>query len=127
MRVPKGRFERLILKVGLWILIAIVAAFTVFLFGATWEVYQKEKYARGERSEAVSERTELLERKEELTADLESLTTERGMEAEFRKRFPVAKEGEEVIVLVDAKDVVVEAPEEPEKSIFETIKSWFGI
>lgn len=126
MRLPKGRFERLIIKGALWVAIAFLVVLSVFLLGATWEVYQKQESARAERDVALSAHEDLEKRKEKLSEDLASLESERGLETEFRKRFPVVKDGEEVIVLVDAKDQTPDDAAVEERGFWGTVKGWFG-
>lgn len=124
MRLPKGRFERLLIKMALWVAIAALLLFAVFLAGSTWEVYQKEKQVRFDRKAAEEARDALLGRRDALSGDLEALKSERGLEAEFRERFPVVKEGEEVIVLVDAKDVSADTSGAPKRSFWERVGAW---
>ena len=126
MRKPKGRFERLIIKGALWVAVVLLILVAVFLAGATWEVYEKEVGARAELDAVTARRDTLEERKETLTTDLTALKSDRGMEAELRERFPVAKDGEEVIVLVDAPDGPESATEEPENDFWATVQGWFG-
>lgn len=127
MRRSKGRFERLIIKGVLWVAALLLTAGAVFLAGATWEVYQKERGARAELDAALGKREQLGERKETLTADLTALKSERGMEAELRERFPVARAGEEVIVLVDAPEGEGGASEGSPSGFWARIKGWFGV
>lgn len=127
MRRSKGRFERLIIKGVLWVAVALLIVVAVFLAGATWEVYQKESGARAELEAVTARRDSLEERKETLSTDLAALKSDRGMEAELRERFPVAKAGEEVIVLVDASDDSGSATEESEEGFWARIKGWFGL
>lgn len=127
MRLPRGRFERLIVKGALWVVLVLILIFVVFLVGATWEVYQKEKNARAERDVALAAHESLEERKEKLTEDLHALESERGLEEEFRKRFPVVKEGEEVIVLVDGENQVIPTPPAEDRGFWQMMKRWFGL
>lgn len=101
-------------------------AFVVFvfllLFGlrATWGIYEKEREARANADEARATLTELKNREQFLRAELERLSTQRGVEQEIRKRFPVVKGGEEVAVVVDKPGSNATAtPETPELS-------WWG-
>jgi len=126
MRAPKGRFERVILKGALWVGIALLLGLGVFLAGATWDVYQKEQNAARELDAALTAQKNLEEREKNLSEDLASLASERGMEAEFRERFPVAKSGEEVIVLVDQKSPAPDTGTASSKGFWGTLKGWFG-
>lgn len=84
-------------KVVLFIL-SIVA---LFLGNATWNVYQKYSEARQNEEIVSNEIQKLQERESDLSVDIARLNTERGVEEELRKRFGVAKKGEEVMVIVE--------------------------
>lgn len=55
----------------------------------------------GRRSSLEHERDTLMARKDALQEKVDYLSNDRGVEAEIRKHFDVAKEGEQVVVLVD--------------------------
>lgn len=122
----KGRFERLALKGLLWVVIVFLVGAAVLLAGATWEVRQKERIAFSEKENARIQYEETAERKQNLEESVENLSHERGMEEEFRKRFPVAREGEEVIVLVDADVPETSGENEDSKGFWNRLKTWFG-
>ena len=122
----KGRFERLALKGMLWVFIALLGAFAVFLAGSVWEIRNKERLAWQEQKNAEEQLADVSKRYVALSESVSHFDSERGMEEEFRKRFPVAREGEEVIVLVDAPSGADEtAPKEP-PTIWERLRGWFG-
>ena len=116
----------MIFKGVLWVVIAFLIILAVLLSGSTWRVYQKEQKAGTELDAAVMKKEELENRQEKLSANLAALGTERGMEAEYRERFPVAKNGEEVIVLVDPKAPPEDTGTVPHKSLWGKIKGWLG-
>lgn len=121
----KGRFERLIVKGLLWVVIGALVAFAVFMVGAVWEVRGKQRLAVAEREYAREALASIEERERALSEAVGRFDTERGLEEEFRKRFPVAKEGEEVIVLVDAPAPSGETVPEPPKGFWQTVVGWF--
>jgi len=98
------------------VLLAILAV----MGSGLWEIYQKEREARALRDEARVQLADLEERENELRADIASLRTERGMEAELRRQFGLAAEGEELIVIVE--------PPEPEPirepTFIERVRFW---
>lgn len=51
----------------------------------------------------VAERvaTELEQRKQKLAEEVQYITSERGIEAEMRRQFDVAREGEQVVIILD--------------------------
>lgn len=59
---------------------------------------------RENRQIAENRLAELSAQREGLSREIAKLETESGKEESIRERFPVAKEGESVIVIIDAKD-----------------------
>lgn len=100
----KGRFERFVVQGVLWVVIGAFLVLLVFFAGAVWEVRGKQHNALVERENARQAFEETQTRHQKLTEDVERFQSERGIEGELRERFPVAKEGEEVIILVNAKE-----------------------
>lgn len=75
---------------------------------------ERDMYAR--RIEAETARQEAAERKMELEEKVEYLEGERGIEEEIRKHFDVAREGEQVVILMGETEPEPEAAEpEPEQ------------
>lgn len=123
----KGRTEKLIFKGLLWVFILFLVAVTVFLAGATWEIMHKERIAWQEHDYARAAYDAISLRHETLLSRLAILSTERGTEEELRKRFSVAKEGEEVIVLVDAPRPVEKSMPQKPLTLWERFKGLFGL
>jgi len=101
-------------KPALVLLGIIMLAFVYSVYGAI----QKERETRVVREQRESVLNELHEREEVLQKEIDRLNTEKGVESEIRSKFEVAKEGEEVIV-------IVEAPEEEEEFIPQEEKGFF--
>lgn len=100
---------------------ALAALALLFLFGlkATWGIYEKEQEAQANAQEAQQTLAELKEREQFLRAELERLSTQRGVEQEIRKKFPLVKEGEEVAIVVDDPGTnAIATPEKPEQSLW---------
>lgn len=108
-------------KVTLFILVVLVIVFA----RATWNVYQTSSFAHENRVTAERELFELEERANVLRSDIAHLETRRGIEEEIRQTFDVGKEGEKLIVLVDAPEIA-SPPPPAEKTIWERIVSFFG-
>lgn len=123
----KGRFERLAMKGVFWIFIIFLIGISVLMAGATWEIRQKEKIAFREKENARKQFEETSQRLALLTENVDNLSDERGLEEEFRKRFPVARDGEEVVVLVDAQPPAVDTTPVTNKSLWLRIKGWLGL
>ena len=103
-------------RITLLILIVLV----VLLGFAVFELIGKERESAVRQADAVRELRDVEGRAEILSADLAVLDTPRGQEALVRNTFDVAKEGEEVIVVLDA----LPATTTEEKSS-EGFLSWF--
>lgn len=72
-----------------------------FLAVSVYGRYTIERDMAGRREAKEMELNKLEERKEMLEEKVDYLSNERGVEAEIRKHFDVAKEDEQVIVLVN--------------------------
>lgn len=112
---PMRLMWRRLLAVGLLILVAIA------LRGA-WGVYKKSQESRELKIEAEATLSDLESREKELRADISALKSDRGVEAELRERYDLAKEGENVVVIVDPPA----PPPEPKPNAFQRFKSWFS-
>ena len=83
----------------------------------------EKRMEREEDLNALKARAEVLE------GDIEHLQSDRGLEEELRSRFDVAKEGEQVIIIVEDYDdtqarTVPRTRERQEDSFFEKLKFW---
>ena len=95
----RRKLRRVLYSKGAILLLAVVV---VFLARAAAEVYPKEREAARRSAEQAAELSELRERERTLTAELGRLSTSRGVEAELREKYDVAKPGERVIVILDS-------------------------
>lgn len=107
--------------------ILTIIVFVVFLFlvRAVWTAYQRASFASQARLDAVHTQQELQKRSVALEADIAELSTDRGLEAALRSRFDVGREGEQLVVLIDAPKRI-EAPQ-PKASLWERMRGWFGM
>lgn len=87
-----------------------------------WGVYKKSQESRELKIEAEATLSDLQTREKELRADIANLKSDRGVEAELRERYDLAKEGERVVVIVDPP---TPAPE-PKPTTLQKFKSWFS-
>lgn len=85
-------------RITLFILVLAVG----FLGVTVFNLFGKEREAAERRAEASLEFENIREREVALSEELRILDTPRGQEALVRSTFDVAKEGEEVIVVLDA-------------------------
>lgn len=100
--------------------VAVLLIVTGLLSVSVFERYQVEREMAARRLAAEEEYQMLQERKASLQEDVDYLSGERGIEEEIRKHFDVAKEGEQVVILLG------EDPEpEPEIKPAEPRKKWY--
>jgi len=108
-------------KIGL-IILAII--FTVFARG-TWGVYEKARFAKENREQSEQNLRELEERERALEEELVRLNTSRGLEEEIRHKFDVGRDGEQLVVLVDAPEPEV-VTDVREPNVWERMVRFFG-
>lgn len=112
---PLRLMWRRILAVVLLVLIAIALR-------GVWGVYKKAQDSRELKVEAEATLSDLKSREKELRADIANLKSDRGVEAELRERYDLAKEGESVVVIVDPPA----PPPEPRPTTLQRFRSWFS-
>lgn len=81
--------------------VVVLFGFTVLLAHAAWDMYGKLVAASQAKSEALSQLASLEAQQKGVTRTITKLTTERGVEAEVRVRFGVARPGEGEIDIVE--------------------------
>jgi cell division protein FtsB len=83
--------------------ILVVALFAILLLGlkGLWGAWSKSQLAQKNVVEAQARLADLYKEKESLKTTVDSLSTDRGVEAEIRKNFSVVKPGEKVITIVE--------------------------
>ena len=89
-----------------WPTLVVLVIICIFLANGVWGVYKQERQTRINKNQRLSHFNDLKIRKDSLEEEINRLNTERGIEEEIRKKFEVAKEGEEVIVIVDSPENV---------------------
>ena len=104
------------------LMIVVILILTVFLGKSVYERFIVERDMSSRRIDVETDLKELRERKEALEERVEYLKDESGIEAEIRKHFDVAKEGEQVVIIVDKEDRALPL-EIPEISVKK--KPWF--
>lgn len=96
------------------VILIVVIAFA--LLHGTISAYGKMKESREKRNLAESEQKELEQRFNHINEKVNYLQTEKGLEEAIRTKYNVAKEGEEVFVVIDNKTDKEE--QEVERSIW---------
>lgn len=90
--------KRILIVRGLVLLFLVVV---VFLAMSVYTRFSIEREMSARREEAVREESTLRAREAEVRARVEYLSRENSKEAEIRKHFDVALEGEQVVILLD--------------------------
>lgn len=67
----------------------------------------------------------LEQQKAKLGTDIQSLQTDQGKEKVFRENFGLAKDGEDMIVIVDDKSQPAAGPNSNSSGFFGFLKGWF--
>ncbi|MBU0722780.1 septum formation initiator family protein [Patescibacteria group bacterium] len=93
---------------------------------ATWNIYQKAQQAKKNTAIVAEEYDKLKNREQELEAKINTLNTPLGVETEIRDKFGLAKEGEEIVIVIDELEPTkeVEADNIAEKTFWGKIKEW---
>ncbi len=86
-----------------WTILLVLSGLMIV---SAYDRYQIARDMAERRFEAELEQGRLLERRRELQADVEYLSNERGIEAEMRRQFDVAREGEQVVIIVEDEATV---------------------
>lgn len=85
-----------------WTLLILLTVVVVSARG-TWHMYHKSKLARERVQEVSAELAAVKARKGDIQHDLQYVKTTAGIESELRHKFDVAREGEHLLVIVDAE------------------------
>lgn len=100
---PVRLLGKRMLVVGLLALVALASS-------AAWGAYQKARESHLMRAQAETTLSELSAREAELSADIAKLSTDRGKEEALREQYPLAKDGEGLIIIVDQASTQVSSP-----------------
>lgn len=104
----KGVWRNIMQSKPVLVLLGIVILFFAWSVLGFWNTMEETENNR----QAVQNKvTELKEQKQKLLADINSLQTEEGKERFFRENYGLAKEGENVIIVVEDKNLPKESAE----------------
>lgn len=81
-----------------WVILLVIAS---FIFVSTYDRYLIARDMADRRLGSEAEITALELRKTNLDADVQYLSNERGIEAQMRRQFDIAREGEQVVIILD--------------------------
>ncbi len=103
----------------------ILGVITILMMIAVWNIYVKSKETQENLDRITSVYDELHTRELELGASVNGLETSFGVESEIRDKYGLAREGEEVVVIIDDQAVGVDKKDQEKKSFWQKIKSLF--
>lgn len=109
--------------------IGLLFILTIWLSISAYNRYEIAAETKEKLDIKQAELDSMQERANTLEAQVHYLEDDRGIEEELRSRFDVAKEGEDVVVLVDerpqgGKPTTVEPSPKKGSSFFEQLKFW---
>ena len=80
----------------------VILAIAIVVAGIqVWDMYQKARLTKTQLAQTEEAYKKLQEREAFLSEETRGLSTEAGVEAKLRARFGVAKEGEEIVVILE--------------------------
>ncbi len=105
----------------------LVILFVLFLLAlhSTWSVYRKKIESEEMKLISLKQVEILRNREDELKSKIDKLATVYGVEEEIRSKFTVAKEGENMVVVIPDKETEVSTTSQ-KKSFWSIIKDLFN-
>jgi cell division protein FtsB len=114
-------------KVRKWmysrVTLLVLGIFTILMAKGAFGVYLKARDSKENKMTAQAELKQLTERQVALSADIAELNTIQGVEKEIRQKFNVAKEGEQIVVIIPPQETVEAEPEK--EGLWAKFKSLF--
>lgn len=107
------------------IVLIFLGMLIVFFAWNVFNLLRKMQETRNNRIIAENKVLELQKSKEKLSLDIQNLKTDKGKEENIRDKFGLAKDGENVIVIIDDKNQIQNQKEPESKSFLSLIKNWF--
>ena len=103
---------------------ALLAIILVFLAYSTVKIYLRSRQAKDVNEMVKKEVEDLKNRKSELEATVKRLETEAGIEEEIRSKFPVQKQGENTVMIVE-EEKKENLPEQSPSGFFLNLPRFF--
>lgn len=95
----RNKFGKIIYS---WPILILLAALIILAGKNVFEVYKNEHTSRLNREKSEKVLMSLEERNDFIVSGIETLRTEKGIEAEIRNKFRVVKEGEQLAVIINS-------------------------
>lgn len=119
----KWKFKSFMYSKGMRIFLAVVALYSLF---SAYTVYQKKRQSDIDTHEAELRLLALSAKETALLQEIDHLQTDEGLEAEIRSKYSVAKEKEQVVVLVEEEPTTTVETQRKE-SVWDKIRGFFGL
>ena len=107
------------------ITLVVLLTLALLLSNSVWGVWGKMRETAELRAREEERLAELEARAAALKAEIDRLTTERGIEAEIRSKFDLAKSGESVLVITDSKEMEDGEKDQPSGGFFAPLFNLF--
>ena len=101
--------------------LGVLGIIILFMTSVVYQRYSIEQGMVARREEAADQLKQLEDRRAELEKKVEYLSNERGIEAEMRRNFDVARPGEQVVIILDGEKKADIEPLAP----IQTDKPWY--
>lgn len=108
------------------ITLGVLLILVLLLGRAVWNVGEKAFETGAARQKQAAELAQLEERRAQLQQELERLGTRRGIEAEVRESYGMAKPGEEVLVFVESPTSSTKQ-RQPERSWWQRLGAYVSL
>ncbi|MCK4386955.1 MAG: hypothetical protein KAV41_02655 [Candidatus Pacebacteria bacterium] len=95
----RNKFGKIIYS---WPILILLAALIILAGKNVFEVYKNEHTSRLNREKSEKVLMSLEERNDFIVSGIETLRTEKGIEAEIRNKFRVVKEGEQLAIIINS-------------------------
>ena len=99
--VQKRKVRHIMYHKGTLIVLGLLV---LLVLHSTWVIFQKKQESERLKNAALANVTELQTRDESLQAQIDRLQTPQGVEEEVRSKFNVAKDNEQMVVVVPNSD-----------------------
>ena len=117
----KRKFRKVLYSKATLCLLFLVLA---FIGRATYRVYEKERDSAENLAIVERQYNDLQKRDDNLHADIKRLSSSPGIEKELRDKFRVAKEGEQMAVIVDSQASTESENEPPAMPWYVQLWNW---
>ncbi len=104
--------------------LGILGIIILFMISVVYQRYSIERDMVARTKEAEMKLMELEARRAELETKVEYLSNERGIEAEMRRNFDVARPGEQVVIILDEEKKTEIEPLEKTEEVRPWYKFW---